>query len=294
MTDFSVRKVFGAGSNGTSDPALHASAPWSPTESAMMENGEVLFIPNGRDYPASFSGAISRHEKHLQWLGGANTAVGGGDIPPTLAMRVLGYPDEVGVVSGLGDNRFLLKHEGTWTYHTFDVTVGAWLAAGSIDHIVIASPGADATAAQFYTMRTYRNRPGQVGANHESAGDGQANMFPAEFSMPESWAKEGEEVLVRHVTIDFLKYLPNTAQTNHFDLTVTALRKYQGIASVSTARNYDGPQGEGNNAGVQQRIQLDFGDQGSGNGFQLNFSNLRGVAIQKIQVHTQTIPARVV
>lgn len=292
-TDFSVRKVFGGGVAGSSDPAIQASAPWSPTDAVMLENGDVLFIPNGRDYPARFTGSFTRHDKYLQWLQGANTAKAGNNIPPTLCMRVLNYDDEVAVVSG---TRLMLLHEGVWSFHTFDVPTDAWLVAGSRDHFVVASAGDNMTSTPpvFYTARTYINRPGQAGAIYESAGDGSDTMFPAQFTLPEKWAKDGDEVLVRHVVIDFLKHLPNTAQTNHFDLTVTALRKYQATSSTSPTKSYDAPQGEGTLTGVQQRIQLDFAEQGYGNGFQLNFSNLRGVAIQKIQVITETKPEQVV
>jgi hypothetical protein len=285
-----VRKVYGTGS-GSGDPNLAVSAPWAPTDAVMLENGHILFIPNGKDYPAQFSGAITDHQRHLQWLSGAVTSIGGGDLPPSLAMRSLNYNDEVGVVSGIAGagaaNRCLLRHEKAWTYHTFETAIGGWMVMGGGDKPVIATPGSVGVAPKFYAWHTYLNRPGVASGTLESTGDASNTAPAASFTLPEWWGHQGEIAHVRSVFVDFLRYDPNNGQTNHFDLTVTALRQYEGTSTTSSSLSFDEASSSGSDTGVLKRKIFQFGGQGRGNGFQLNFSNIRGIAIQKIVVEIE-------
>ncbi len=290
----SLRKVYGTGA-GSADPNLSVSAPWSERDSIMLESGKVMFIPNAKDYPAYFTGAVAKHERHLQFLGGISTNVS--TLPPTMCMKTLNYDDEVAVVSGMegtGDNRMLLLHEGAWTYHTFDVNIGGWLAMGGGDRAIIASAGSDApsTAPKFYGLKTYLNRPGVVGGAYESVGDASNTAFAANFTLPEWWSGPNEEVRVRSVTVDFLQFNPNGGQTNHFDIIVTAFRQHEGSSTASATQSFDEASASGSSSGVPCRITKKFGDQGQGAGFQIALSAIRGVAIKSIEVTIEKSPRR--
>jgi hypothetical protein len=289
-----LRRVYGGGSQ---PPVAQVSGPQETFAGYELENGNIMYIPSSRDYPAVFTGATTTHHKWLNWLNRTNTLDTSSIFPPTMTMRKWNFYDEVAVLSGItatgATNRFMLYHESAWTFHTFEKNVG-WLATAGRDRAYFTDGGAVAVAPKFYVLKSYLNRPGKVGGTFdESPGDASATAFDAFFTLPIWTAPSNSEVIVRAIDIDIQKFNPNGGQTNHFDLAVTAIRLYDSGSSVASAtRTFDEASSSGSDAGVRHRVRLTFGDQGLGAGFQLAFTNIRGVAFERITVFGDVLPAR--
>lgn len=107
------------------------------------------------------------------------------------------------------------------------------------------------------------------------------------FTLPEWWAPDGREVSVRAVQVDFRSYAVGSGNCT-WTLTLTPQRIHEGGAGTpqTFAFSEAAPGAE-----VNRRRQALFAIDDA-NGFQLSFSNLRGVAIQKITVVGSARPAQ--
>lgn len=164
-----------------------------------------------------------------------------------------------------------------------------------------------ATAPVFWAWSPDLDRPGSetdlistwdplgVRLAPERAGDASDEQVSGSVSFPEWHAPDGSEVLVRTVSVDFRKWNTGGSLTNHFDVTVDSLRRYNGESPQSSgALAFDEAGSEASTGGTLDRRVFSFGDQGLGNGFQLHFTNCRGVAFLPggIKVHAELRPAR--
>lgn len=189
-------------------------------------------------------------------------------------------------------NRAALQQFGAWSLHQWQVsgvTLSGFCVSNSLsdDQHLFTDGGAASTTPKFYRWRAYNNRPGFTSDTRGQPGDGSTTPFTANFTLPEWYAPDGREVDIVAVTVDFTSWNTGSGSTNHFDITPTILRTYNGASVVGTAASFDeaGSSSAATIAGTRQRKRFDFSGLTAGNGFQLAFSALRGVAIQKIQVH---------
>jgi hypothetical protein len=103
------------------------------------------------------------------------------------------------------------------------------------------------------------------------------------------------------VTVEFKSYNTGASANNHFDLTVTATRRFTLPSGTPTADKVSGTytydeagSALGSTGAVKNRtIHFTTGDQGRGGGYFFTLANLKGVAITRIMVRLQTEPATV-
>lgn len=211
--------------------------------------------------------------------------------------------------------RIWLYHRGAWTRHTIPDTVfglasfdsiricpdvfsvGALSSDprpnGSIITVLVQDTG---NAPDVYRYTVGSDRPGfETDTLFQRAGDDAATAVAGNFSLPEWWADEGSEILVRGVTVDFRVWNTGSSDTNHFDIQVDNFSPYNSDAPASsTILDWD-ELGTLTTAGVDGEVKrhiFSFGDQGVGNGFQLHFTNMRGIAIRRVQVLIDSQPVR--
>lgn len=166
-------------------------------------------------------------------------------------------------------------------------------------HLMVARGSSD--AVKLYRWRAYATRPAFTSDTAGKVGDGSATPLTCSLRTPEWWAQQGEELTVRSVTVDGRKWSTGASATNHYDLTVTALRLYQGDQDTgvpdveertSAVQSFDQAGASSTTSGQAFRKQLSYGAQGVGNGFRLDFTNVRGLALSKIEVDVEIHPAR--
>lgn len=129
--------------------------------------------------------------------------------------------------------------------------------------------------------------------NYERAGDDSSQQVAGEFSLREEHFVDGTEVRVRGLVVDFRKWNTGGSLTNHFDVSVDTLRPWEGTAPVSSGTlSFDEAGSSASTAGTLQRKYFSIGDSVQGGGFQVHFENIRGVAIQRVQVIVDTYEPR--
>ncbi|HET6873211.1 MAG TPA: hypothetical protein VFH70_00435 [Acidimicrobiales bacterium] len=269
-------------------------------------DGLVWGIPYGADYPVHFNGVTPADLRFLSFMGGNFADDGAGHVDVGITSGF--HADELMVVSGnaSAQNAGLLRREGVFTKHAFGANVSGFIASGNTGRMLLTD-GGGAAAPVMYAWRPFGvQRPNVVGNNLESVGDGSNTPLSASFAMPEWQERGGGLVTVREVHVDFQKWNTGAAATNHFDLTVTATRRYgtsgnpnpgtkdsatqsfdeAGSAAAAPGASLTGP-------GTLDTRHFYFGGQGKGGGFILKFANLRGVAIQRIEAIVTIEPSRV-
>lgn len=233
--------------------------------------GGVRFISTSRS-PASFSGSLPTEGRHL------SAGSGGMLKSAAFALRRPGDVLHLGVKASESMHA-LAMIDGTWTRHQFSELA----PAAAIDKgIAAVSPGTDLVVVPakgraqdgFWTWSAYADNPkaSTYGA-----------VLPADtacsFTLPEWWAPDGREVSVRAVQVDFRSFVQGSGN-NTWTLSLAPLRLHEGGAGTPQTHAFaEASVG----ADVNRRRQALFSVEDA-NGFQLSFSGLRGVAIQKITV----------
>lgn len=163
--------------------------------------------------------------------------------------------------------------------------------------LIMTDGGSAGTTPKFYSWPLDMNRPGcetaVTGRMQERAGDNSAVQVSGRFSLPEFHDPNGQEIRVRSVIVDFTSWNTGGSLTNHFDLTVDCIRRWEGDSALTSDTNsYDEAGALLSPAGTQQRRNFSVGQQGKGNGYQLHFTNVRGVSIQRVTVVLDRTPGR--
>lgn len=205
------------------------------------------------------------------------------------------------ILTSKPDGAFATRRNGAWTKHAFAAAIGAnqqgYLQGDGGDAVYML--GAVGTTPKIMRM-AFADRNGAAPINGagffaaESAGDLSVEVnFQATATMPDIYAGDDNEVIVRHVIVDFETFTAGGGSvfTNHFDVTVTTLGIYEGQPSSET-KSFDAAQA-GGSAGQRERRRLSFA-LGRGNGFRVSLDNLRGVKIKRVEVLAELEPVRAV
>jgi hypothetical protein len=258
--------------------------------------GESLwFMPCLEDFPAQFTGAVTDklRYRYLAFADGAGVTAANGGAAALAASETLVFTQGTA-------GKMLVLHNDVWSVHTIPVGIGPLVVpvgdqgVGVTNAVLLLCDGGGVgVAAKFYVWKPTLDRPGKVGDAEAQPGDASTTPLTANLYLPEWWARDGREALVRSVTVDFAKWNTGSSATNHFDLTVRALHR-TGIASHkdSTVQRFDEAASLTTTDRQPDRQVFPFGDQGSAHGFQLRFDALRGVAIRRVSVQLELTDAR--
>ena len=261
--------------------------PSSDADACLSGNGQVVFAASKSEVIGSFDGSNVRLLRHLP-LG----------TPPLVDVRSATSLREESDVLVLGETTSVasscvgyVRRDGTWTYHTFaeanvgrsittrDGTLPSDIANVSRAQNLVFFANDDAAPPVFYMWSAYNDRP-PFSTDYSASILNPANVY---FTLPEWWARDVEEVAVRKVIVQFRDWDTDDSDANQFDVTVTPLRQYEGGAGSAQTKSFSRATSASVAAGTNLRREWNF-SQDWGNGFTVGIANMRGVAIQKIQV----------
>lgn len=301
------------------EPAINAvvrqvntnAGPLLQQNAFLLRDGLIVFVPLNTDMPVTFNGSAIQEMRHLRFANGVYVTAGA--IPASFGAIELNQPQDFLLLAGHdntgGADKGVLYHNGAWSYHNFGVNTSGNLTKNA-GVVIMADDGAVGAPPNVYAWPTDLDRPVKVGDSFGAIADGSAaasgsvaNSNYVEF--PEWESRDGSEVVVRAVHVSFKKWNTGTTQTNHLECRVISTRQYnkpgtvQGPAGFATAQGqpslwqpWDEAPSLTTTDGQYQHHVFKIGDQSTGNGFKLAFQNLRGVAIQKIQVILDIMPTR--
>lgn len=294
--------------------AVDHLAAWVNEFDSLYYAGSVA-TGQGDTAPIRFDGAYPKRLDNQiimpAYASGSNTRVSGisSNHPEGVAFF---YPNQA--AGDLDDAWFLIYMNGVWTKHrtTLGLDMGLCTVrlpffqdSGSTSSelrygatLVSSDGGAVGVAPKFYGLVLDMDRPGSetvvdTGQAPERAGDASAEAVEGEVTFPEWHADPGYEVRVRDVIVDFRAWDTGASNTNHFDITVAALRTYDNGPVESITQEWDEDPSYSEPSGTQKRVTFSLGDQGSGNAFQVSLSSMRGIALVRYFVVVEVTPIRI-
>lgn len=269
-------------------------SPYAPHHVARI--GETLwFLPGNMDFPAQFTGAVT-DKLRLRYLAFTDSAGAAGSTFGACSFQ----PSETLIFTNATTARMLVMQNGVWTVHSIPAGIGPYVTAlsdGGVGvtegAVLLCDGGAGGVAPRFYVWKPTIDRPGKVGDAEAQPGDASTTPLAAEFELPERWARDGREITVRSVAVDFVKWNTGASVPNHIGLTVRNLYR-AGVAAHkdSGAREWSEPGSATPADKTLDRHVFTFGEQGSAHGFQLRLSDLVGVGIRRITIHAESSEPR--
>ena len=248
-------------------------------------NDEILFIPAARSAPVKYTGAEGDEValRHLEtWKFATSDATG---------TTVYGNRD---VLFLSDDSEMLWRSSDIWSKHEFSVPVGPYITRYFNQNAILTDGGAAEDPANFYILQMELTRPAFVSDDFASPGDDSTTPVAASLRLPDYFAESGEEVRVRSVIVDYIKYDTGASSTNHMDLLIEGQARFRmaGTGGSTATDSWDEAGTSATTSGVRDRWVANVGQSSYHGGFRLTLDNLRGVKIDRILVDIETMPNR--
>lgn len=285
------------------------------------QNGLIWFADTSgvSGHPMSFDGTRMESVDNLDIN---ELATGIGTFTQSNAAIPFASDDDTGVLihaktpgTGASQQQSLLLSNGIWTQHNFPVNFniaqgtslpfqyrqdpgsGTAETLNSTDSFILCDGGSGIAPAQFYGWTPRMDRPGsethEANTCPERAGDDSDEQVTGNWTSSEQHLSDADEFMVQGVIVDFRSWDTGGSLTNHWDLQVDCLRTYNNDSPITSLKgSWDEAGSLSSTGGTLKREVIMFGDQGYGNGYQLKFTNCRGVAFQRVQVIIDTVKFR--
>lgn len=269
------------GSSPADGTFRRVSETLAPLDKAVVStNDELLYIPLSRSAPVSFNGSYGNERAlmHLEdWKSAAVNAYG---------VQSYGNRD---VLFLSGNSDLLWRKNEAWSFHSVGEDVGPWITRYFDDNVVLAYPGTSSVDPRFFMLAMNIERPGFTSDQWAQPGDASDTPLDASFRLPDYLAPNGKEVRVRSITVDFVKYDTGSSVDNNISVTVSSQfrEKFDGPDTDDTRTLFSEPGSEATTSGVYSRRVLRGFPVAWGGGYRISFSDIRGVAIDRVIVEIE-------
>jgi hypothetical protein len=181
-----------------------------------------------------------------------------------------------------------------WTRHNFPAKLAGLVPNNAADGVamppdVIYAVLAPTTVGDAVVIGSHHHgldRPAHVNDQYASPVDmGTTNLIAGSVSFPSYFEPIGRQIQVRSVIVQFRKWASGVANArNQIQLRVDSLGAYGRGVTSGDILYWDEPCERSTTDGVDDSWRVNVGQQGFGNGFQINFPLLSGVAIREVVV----------
>jgi hypothetical protein len=185
-------------------------------------------------------------------------------------------------------NTLLTLFDGkTWSQHhtTLDVSgsIAAW-PGGDKRFVVPIEPAVNMATVRWLAFDPFLGRPGFTTDTYARPGDDSDTPLAANVSLPEFWTEAGNEVSVRQVIVDAVKWNTGSATANEIQVSVETFGRRGTAGEKVDTKTWTEAGTAASTSGTRHREVFDFGRFQPGAGFQVKFPSLRGVAIRSVTV----------
>ena len=148
---------------------------------------------------------------------------------------------------------------------------------------VVGDPSGAVMVVADFTL----NRPAFTDDTHAQPGDLSDTPVDATLTLPEHWTESSDPVTVSEVVIDFVHYDTGASEDNQLVVTVTSLARgnESGTTNGTQTQTWTLPTASSTTVGVEDRVRFPFHDQGSGAGWRVEITGIRGVKIREVVVN---------
>lgn len=181
-----------------------------------------------------------------------------------------------------------------WTRHLFAAKLGGLVPGDVADGYqlpadVVYAVLAPTTVGDPVVVGSYQHeldRPGHVTDTFSAPSDvGSTTMVTGTVDFPSYWEPIGRQVRVRGLVVQFRKWPSGVAGAlNQIQVRVDPHGAYGSGPHTGTTMTWDEPCERASTGGSDDSWRVGIGDQGFGNGFQVHFTKLVGVALREVIV----------
>ncbi len=180
------------------------------------------------------------------------------------------------------DDQGLLWSNGMWSRHEFGVAVSG-MCDGRDDPASRAFICDGGTTPKFYSWSYDLNRPAISGNADEALYDGAADSIDCGFTLPVFYAKDGSELAVSSVVVNFTKWGHAFDADNTFTVTVTPKQAYGAGDLAVESHAWSEDEASASTAGESDQHTTTFAARFA-NGFTVGVTGMVGVAIRRLVV----------
>lgn len=251
---------------------------------------EVLASPVSFNY---YSARTRRYEsfqsqEHLSLNDYGGTITDAGLVAP-IGVAAMREPGDVffsvGASGTAYDDQGLMQQRGMWSKHTFDVAISGMVdGRDDANRRLYFCDGA--STPKFYALSYDLNRPPISGNTFESLGDASSSTpVAASFTTPVFFAKDGNEVQVSSVVVNFTKWNHGYAVDNGFTVSVTPKQAYYAgdLPATTGVPAWSEDPSSASATGTNDQHTFTFSDRHA-NGFTITVSDIVGVSIKRMVV----------
>lgn len=248
----------------------------------------------GGSFPGVFDGSELDTDslKHLRgWMTDANAAA-----------VLCEADDDLMFVDN--DARALMRHEGVWTRHEYEVAVGEWAAPYEDQRFYLAVDGSVSTKPTFFRSTFATEGPAVYDGEWASPGDGSLAPVDAYVEFPELYQPDDSLHRPMAVTVEFTSYdTSGTAEgaelddwlPAHLEVEVDILNRFgqESIQTVS-AGTWDEADAAvaSTSEGVRHRHVFEaLPATAPGSGLRVRLIDIRGIKIERVTLDYELSPA---
>lgn len=209
--------------------------------------------------------------------------------PPTGRTTLFGYDN------GATSSTVMVSALGGPSLHTFGVKIAGW-APDTIENGYSLSSGYVLAAKQssiagealsVYYWRIDPDRPPLSTDTLGSYGDASTTPLDATLQTRAWFEPQGRDVRVRTITVHLRAWGIGSASNKLYSglgCSVECLAPYDNASFTSAEQHWRLPYGETSTTGEDFAVRFAIGEQGFGQGFRVNLTDMRGVAIRDVIV----------
>jgi hypothetical protein len=181
-----------------------------------------------------------------------------------------------------------------WSRHVFPSKLGGLVPGNVIDGTglppdVVYAVIAPVTVGDPVRIGSYNHsldRPGHTNDQYAAPIDvGGSDLIAGELSLPSYWEPIGRQVRVRSMIVQFRKWASGVAGArNEIQVRLDAHGAYGSGPNQGEVAHWDEPCERSSTSGSDDSWRVNVGAQGYGNGFQVHFPKLVGVALREVIV----------
>ena len=278
------------------------NGPPDQRQVTVTTDNRILYWPN-EPVPAWFNGDRVYLDRNYR-LEGFDTGFAADTViatPTGKRLFMLGEQRDAGgdpVASGM-----MMWEESAWTSHLLptslsaavpqDVRAGTELPEGVV--FFCKSPTTVGETVEVVSFSHDLDRPGHATDRWASPTDlGAAELVDGSVKLPAFYDGQGRQVRVRNVIVQFRKWASGVAaSSNRLEVKVVPLGRYEGGSTDTEPQVWQEPSANSSADGTDDSWRVGVGAEGWGNGFQVVFPRLRGVALRDVivlcEVRTQRV-----
>jgi len=261
--------------------------PMDPRTTSITTDNRILYWP-AEPRPAWFNGERVFIDAAYECENRASPFVGDSVIVTPTARRLI-------MMSDCADGTEVWSWSNqAWTHHIFPSKIGGLVPGNVLDGTnlppdVIYGVLAPTTVGDPVAIVSYHHcldRPGHVDDQYAAPIDyGTGLLVAGNVVLPAYYEPIGRQVQVRSVIVQFRKWASGIdGSRNQIQVRVNAFGAYGRGTTVGDTQFWDEPCERSTSEGRDDSWRCNVGSQGWGNGFQIEFPKLAGVAIREVVV----------